>query len=1159
MRFISLLIASLCLFLILDSSAQDKPASFDIELRIQAGHQKAIQIIKFSPSGRYLASGGAGIIIIWDLLSRMEIDRIRVDKQAVIEQFRFSQDNKMLYIGTSWNAGSVICYDLVEGKKVKTVSANSMAGVGALAIDPSQEIVAFGGKGGNARVRIKNLKSGKKIADCYELNGSVSDPLLILPNGKGIIACKEFALGDGPVLNPLKNARMIHINVQSGIMEFDYDITKKRHPQHLISGSQDGGEFFLLTSGHWMSDKEVFNLERYKVGLKKPIKKIEFEADDWIVPIVANGDMYFSQHRVLKKVDLGSFEVMPTGLNIENIHRFDICEERNWVATVDYDDPNYISIHDLTTKKKLFDLKNSEYGVTRMSYVNLSNKLWLSQKNGDKGSRICSMDLKSFSISGAKYFFDESVEYFYVNPNGKDMYVHTTKIIGILSERVITSKLYHVDLGNGTQTLLADVSGKFKSTGTKNKFHSLFPNGTYHTFKGKKEVFSCVIDTSSIAMSNLAFTAFDVDERRRQLYISMTADDGWYTTNDPFVLFKYDIASGDAIILQKNTAPKGEGHGMAIACIKFNERTDELITGGWANNLMVRTNNVVWASQAAKIKYCLEGFSTASTHEYILSENKEYLMSLNYTTGGGSVSTWDLKNGANINNHAEGKVINGIAFADNSRLQLILDGDGKIAFKDRKSGQLIGTLVSFLEGDNFIFFTPDGYYTGTKLATRKVGIKIGTKSLPFDQFSASMNRPDIIAQRLYPLNTCLSDLYKKIYKRRIKRNAGFDVAKLNIATLPHLSITNRDQIPLLVEDGTLMLKFEAKYSSLLAQLKIKINDVAIATPELNAKIKGQTEFSEDLVLPLNQGDNIISIILEAEDGTQSLMKYLTIKCDKQVTKPTLHALLIGVSKYDNAEYNLTYPSKDITDVKNFISQGSEVFGDIQIRTYIDSEFTKEKLNAFAKEIKDGSEDDQVLIYYAGHGVLDENFNYYLGTSTMNFFNPSENGLSFSAIEDAVKGSKIRNRLIVIDACHSGGVDAEDYKQEAMKTEVGGEMLAFRGFKKIAEKDQFCELSTTSVMNNMFNKPSTEHGATIIAAAAGAEFALESDEWENGIFTLVFLKGLRSGAADLNGDGMIRISELRKYCNSQVVEMTGGRQNPTARDENVRNDFVIWKN
>ena len=83
------------------------------------------------------------------------------------------------------------------------------------------------------------------------------------------------------------------------------------------------------------------------------------------------------------------------------------------------------------------------------------------------------------------------------------------------------------------------------------------------------------------------------------------------------------------------------------------------------------------------------------------------------------------------------------------------------------------------------------------------------------------------------------------------------------------------------------------------------------------------------------------------------------------------------------------------------------------------------------------------------------------------------------------------------------------------------------------------------------------GAAVISSASGAEFALESAKWQNGVFTYSVLQGLTSGAADRNKDGTVRVSELRDYVVEEVNRLTRGAQTPTSRRENLEFDFPVF--
>ena len=84
-----------------------------------------------------------------------------------------------------------------------------------------------------------------------------------------------------------------------------------------------------------------------------------------------------------------------------------------------------------------------------------------------------------------------------------------------------------------------------------------------------------------------------------------------------------------------------------------------------------------------------------------------------------------------------------------------------------------------------------------------------------------------------------------------------------------------------------------------------------------------------------------------------------------------------------------------------------------------------------------------------------------------------------------------------------------------------------------------------------------HSKALIGPYKRVQFALESDEWSNGVFTYSMMEALRTGKADMDYDRAISISELRDYVIKRVTELTGGAQKPTMRRGGAGNDFIVY--
>jgi hypothetical protein len=154
-------------------------------------------------------------------------------------------------------------------------------------------------------------------------------------------------------------------------------------------------------------------------------------------------------------------------------------------------------------------------------------------------------------------------------------------------------------------------------------------------------------------------------------------------------------------------------------------------------------------------------------------------------------------------------------------------------------------------------------------------------------------------------------------------------------------------------------------------------------------------------------------------------------------------------------------------------------------------------------------DDQVVLFIAGHGLLDQNPDYYFATTDVNFDAPSDKGLSYEAFEGLVDGIPARKKLIFIDACHSGEVDKEE--TTLVNEQILASAIKSRGFKT-AKRNNVGLDNSFEMMKELFADLRRGSGAVVISSASGTGFAFESPEWNNSVFTYALLQGLKSKTA-----------------------------------------------
>ena len=136
-----------------------------------------------------------------------------------------------------------------------------------------------------------------------------------------------------------------------------------------------------------------------------------------------------------------------------------------------------------------------------------------------------------------------------------------------------------------------------------------------------------------------------------------------------------------------------------------------------------------------------------------------------------------------------------------------------------------------------------------------------------------------------------------------------------------------------------------------------------------------------------------------------------------------YALIIGVSDY-NTSSNVPdlegMPTKDAKDLSNILTSKYS-FKEENVVLLNDSPTENQILREFVKLKQKVTKKDNVLIFYAGHGIYDES------TETGSWL-PSDadpeyglNMISNSTIKDYIKGINSKHTLLISDACFSGSI------------------------------------------------------------------------------------------------------------------------------------------
>lgn len=495
--------------------------------------------------------------------------------------------------------------------------------------------------------------------------------------------------------------------------------------------------------------------------------------------------------------------------------------------------------------------------------------------------------------------------------------------------------------------------------------------------------------------------------------------------------------------------------------------------------------------------------------------------------------------------------------------------DGTVKIWDLDSAKLISTLVSIGEND-YAVINPDHNYLASKYASKGISFNVNNKIYPFRQFDLKMNRPDLVLGSMRKLGLNSENLAKSYYKAYQKRMLKLNFTEGQLSDEMHLpEVKIISNIPITTTNAIFSFEILATDQRFkLDRINVVVNEVPIfGSKGIDLKELNMTEIKKTISLELGYGKNSIEINVLNEKGGESLVASFVISYETVTAKPDLYVLAIGVSDYENDLYDLTYAAKDANDICSAVQQNTSRYASIKVLSITDTAATKENILKAKKFFMQSKVNDVVMLTVAGHGLLDDNLDYFFGTSDVNFESPANRGLPYEELEALLDGIPARHKLMLIDACHSGEVDKEETEIIASVKINEGEVKS-RGMKNVQNKDTrgmknkqnndgLGLQNSFELMKELFADLRKSSGAIVISSASGTEFAFESSQWKNGVFTYAILEGLKTANADTNKDSGITVSELRDYVVKKVGELTNGKQHPTSRKENLEFDFKVW--
>jgi hypothetical protein len=236
-----------------------------------------------------------------------------------------------------------------------------------------------------------------------------------------------------------------------------------------------------------------------------------------------------------------------------------------------------------------------------------------------------------------------------------------------------------------------------------------------------------------------------------------------------------------------------------------------------------------------------------------------------------------------------------------------------------------------------------------------------------------------------------------------------------------------------------------------------------------------------------------------------------------------YALIVACDDYEDPGLRkLRAPAEDAADFSRVLADAST--GDFKVRTVMNQSAHRvtEEIEGF---FADRERDDLLVLYFSCHGVKDDDGILYFATPNTKRNRLGSTAVSSDWVNNRMNRSRSNRIVVLLDCCYSGAF-----------------ARGMKGDDVVAIQDRF-----------------SGRGRVVLTASNAMEYSFEGDDPSGAglrsVFTRALLKGIESGDADRDGDGLISIDELYDYTYDSVRAVTPN-QSPSKWVLGMEGDLYI---
>lgn len=429
-------------------------------------------------------------------------------------------------------------------------------------------------------------------------------------------------------------------------------------------------------------------------------------------------------------------------------------------------------------------------------------------------------------------------------------------------------------------------------------------------------------------------------------------------------------------------------------------------------------------------------------------------------------------------------------------------GDGTLRWYRMEDGVEYLALFPHAAGEEWIAWTPQGYYVSSNYGDNFVGWHLNRgreRSADFFravQFERILYRPDVVLDHFRARG-----LDAGVVARRASE--AFDVRGLAAIAPPRIRISSIAPAP--GDAGRVRLRFGAERNSLpMQEVAVYVNNIPVTPAHERALAAAErSAFERELDVELPAPDSVLRI--EVANGRSIGLAERAYRrpgaAPARGAPGDLYLLAVGVNRFQHLKgADLAWAARDAEEIERFFAaQARSQYARVFARVISDNTPVKPDRASILEAlgfIEGAGPRDTVMVFLASHGISDAAGSYYfvprdaldedVSAVIRGGSKPVGSLIGWSSFFDALRRVAGR-RVLVVDTCQARNIEGR------------------------FDLHSLAKRSASSLFS-------------LVVASKGDEESQEYPQEKHGLFTYALLSALRGAGSDANGDGFVTLNE-----------------------------------